>query len=141
MPSEGRKCGSKPQRIRNSSEFLRGKAAWHDIGTEVPPLYCLHKQSGQAVFNWPLGSGKYKSILLGPHGSPESHTEYERILAEWRASHGSLPSSLNTRNGRPADLTLFEIALAFDTHADRYYRNPTTGEPTGEPEDDHGGVD
>jgi integrase len=92
----------------------------------------LHKQSGQAVFNWPLGRGKYKSILLGPHGSPESHTEYERILAEWRASHGSLPPTLNTRNGRPADLTLYEIALAFDKHVERYYRNPTTGQPTGE---------
>jgi integrase len=98
----------------------------------TPPSYCLHKQSGQAVFNWPIGGGKYKPVLLGKHGSPESHAEYQRVLAEWRAAQGTPVPALKPVNGRAADLTLHEIALAFDKHAERYYRNPTTGEPTGE---------
>ncbi len=34
----------------------------------TPPSYCLHKQSGQAAFNWPLGGGKYRTVLLGKYG-------------------------------------------------------------------------
>ena len=98
----------------------------------TPPSYCRHKQSGQAVFNWPVGGGKYKSILLGQYGTPESHTEYERVLSEWRVANGTASLAIATPNGHPADLTLYEIALAFDKHAERYYRNPTTGQPTGE---------
>src|SRR4051794_10365312 len=98
----------------------------------TPPSYCLHRQSGQAVFNWPLGGGKYKTILLGKHGSPESHAEYQRVLAEWQAAQGAPAPTSKTADGQPADLTLYEIALQFDRHAERYYRNPTTGEPTGE---------
>jgi hypothetical protein len=98
----------------------------------TPPSYCLHKQSGQAVLNWPLGGGKYKPILLGKHGSPESHTEYQRLLAEWQASHGAPIAVFKSGNGQPPDLSLYEIALAFDKHAEGYYRNPTTGAPTGE---------
>lgn len=96
----------------------------------TPPSYCLHKQSGQAVVNWPLGGGKYKTILLGKHGSPESHVEYQRLLAEWQASHASPPSDRSNGAG-PPDLTLNEIALHFDKHAERRYRHPD-GEPTGE---------
>ena len=96
----------------------------------TPPSYCLHKQSGQAAVNWPIGGGKYKTILLGRHGSPESHVEYQRLLAEWRASHVSPPSDRASGAG-PPDLTLSEIALAFDKHAERYYRH-LNGEQTGE---------
>jgi hypothetical protein len=52
----------------------------------APPSYCRHKQSGQAVFHWPLGNRKYRSILLGPFGSPQSHAEYQRLLTEWRSA-------------------------------------------------------
>ena len=83
----------------------------------IPPSYCLHKQSGQAVFNWPLGGRKYKTILLGKYGSPESHAQYERVLAEWRAAQGPIPSAPRSAGGPSVDLTLYEIALAFDKHA------------------------
>ncbi len=45
------------------------------------PGYLLHKASGQArvVLN---GQTHY----LGPHGSPESKAEYDRLIAEWLAS-------------------------------------------------------
>lgn len=97
----------------------------------TPPSYCLHKQSGQAVFNWPLGSGRYRSILLGKHGTPESHAEYERVLAEWRASSGAAIPSLRRNGSGPPDLTLYEIANAFDKYARQRYRHPN-GEETGE---------
>ena len=97
----------------------------------TPPAYCLHKQSGQAVFNWPLGSGRYRSILLGKYGTPESHAEYERVLAEWRASSGAAMPSLRRNASGPPDQTLFEIALAFDKHARQRYRHPN-GKETGE---------
>ncbi len=96
----------------------------------TPPSYCLHKQSGQAVFNWPLGGGKYKSVLLGLYGTPGSHTEYQRVLAEWQVSTGRPPVSSQSGSG-PADLSLYEIALDFERHARRYYRHPD-GEETGE---------
>ena len=96
----------------------------------TPPSYSLHKQSGQAVFNWPLGGGKYKTILLGKYGSTESHTEYERVLARWRASSGSAPPP-KIKGADPTDLTLNEIALAFAKHACLYYRHHN-GEQTGE---------
>lgn len=96
----------------------------------TPPSYCLHKQSGQACFNWPLGGGRYKTILLGKHGSAESYTEYERVLGEWRAAQGS--ATMLPSNGQSGDPTLYEVVLAFDKHAERYYRNPATSEPTGE---------
>jgi integrase len=92
--------------------------ARHPAGT--PPSYCLHKQSGQAVFNWPLGDKKYKTILLGRYGTPESHAEYERVLAEWRAAKGYLPPQKG--NGHPPDLTVSELVLRFWGHAKEYYR-------------------
>src|SRR3954451_15189489 len=87
------------------------------------PSYCLHKQSGQACFNWPLGGGKYKTILLGKHGSPESHQEYERLLTEWRASGGGAPP-VKADGRTPSDLTLYEVALQFDKHAAKRYVHP-----------------
>jgi hypothetical protein len=86
---------------------------------DSPPSYCLHKQSGQACFNWPLGGGKYKSILLGKHGSTQSHQEYERILAEWRPSKGMLP--MEQHNRQAADLTVAELLLRFWGYAEEHY--------------------
>jgi hypothetical protein len=44
------------------------------------PSYCRHKRSGQAVVRI-----DGKDHYLGPFGSPESHDQYERHIAEWRA--------------------------------------------------------
>ena len=52
------------------------------------PSYRLHKQSGQAVVTLTL-NGVRKDILLGPHGSPESKEEYERVLAQLRTPAGA----------------------------------------------------
>jgi hypothetical protein len=42
------------------------------------PSYSLHKASGQAVVKFD-GHAHY----LGKYGSPESHTAYRRLVAEW----------------------------------------------------------
>jgi len=45
------------------------------------PSYCRHKASGQAVVRI-----ADRDHYLGEYGSPESHEEYERRIAEWRAN-------------------------------------------------------
>jgi hypothetical protein len=45
--------------------------------TRKYPDYRLHKRSGQAVVT--LDGLTY---YLGPHGSPESRAEYDRLIAE-----------------------------------------------------------
>jgi integrase len=92
------------------------------------PSYRLHKQSGQAVVTIPTSDGGRKDILLGKYGTPESKSEYERILAQLRVTpHGAIRSS------QSADLTVNEILLAFLKHAEQHYRHPD-GRPTGETE-------
>jgi integrase len=90
-----------------------------------PPSYRLHKQSGQAIVSLPKGDGKYQDVLLGPHGSPESHAEYRRVLAEWEARGRKLAA--HPEGG----LTVAELMVAYWAHAEKHYRHPD-GTPTGE---------
>ena len=61
------------------------------------PSYCLHRASGRAVVR--LGG---RDVYLGEYGSPESHEEYERVIAEWRSGRNgrTVPPS---HARRPAD--------------------------------------
>jgi len=66
------------------------------------PSYRLHKSSGQAVVTL---SGR--DHYLGPHGTPESKSAYQRIVAEWLAGG---------RHLRPAPgnvVTVAEVVLAY----------------------------
>jgi hypothetical protein len=45
------------------------------------PKYRLHRASGQSVVNI-AGKDHY----LGPHGSPASNLEYDRLMAHWLAA-------------------------------------------------------
>lgn len=75
------------------------------------PSYRLHRASGQAVVTL---SGR--DHYLGVHGSPESHAEYQRLVAEWLASGcGAVPD-------RSPDATVSEILAAYWTWAQEYYR-------------------
>lgn len=89
------------------------------------PSYRLHKQSGQAIVTVRSAEGCRRDVLLGPHGSPESTTAYERILADLRIgpSAGAPPP--------PLDPSVNQVLLAFLTHASSHYRRPDTT-PTGE---------
>jgi integrase len=94
------------------------------------PTYRHHKQSGQAVVTLTDGLGGRRDVLLGKHGTPESRTEYARILAEWEAAGQRVPRP----TGRPSapDLTLNELMLAYWRHVETYYVKD--GKPTSEQE-------
>jgi len=94
------------------------------------PAYRLHKQSGQAVVTLTDLGGERKDVLLGRFDSPESRTEYDRAIAEWVANGRRLTAPAPDQVARPG-LTVAELLLAWDDHAQRYYRKPD-GTPTGE---------
>lgn len=75
------------------------------------PSYRRHKSSGQAVV-----SIAGRDFYLGKHNSAASRAEYNRIIAEWTASNGTLPKQ------QANDLTIVELVAAFMRHAKSYHR-------------------
>ena len=84
------------------------------------PSYRLHKASGQAIVTLG-GHDRY----LGLFGSPASHSEYERLLAEW-LSNGRRAST----SAQAGTLTVSELLSGYLDFAERYYSR--NGKPTGE---------
>jgi integrase len=96
------------------------------------PSYRLHKPSGQAVCTVRLADGTRRDLYLGPYNSPESKQEYERVIAEQRATAaGSDPASPLPTAYDGRDVTVNEVLVAYLKHADAYYRHPD-GTPTQE---------
>ena len=89
----------------------------------VYPTYRKHKSSGTARC-WVNGSW----LNLGKYDSPESHREFNRIVAEFSASAGRL-NRVNIVLS--PDITVDEVMLGFLRHAERYYRRED-GTPTTE---------
>src|SRR5262245_55634873 len=98
------------------------------------PSYRFHKGSGQGVV---VLDGQ--SIYLGKWNTPESRTEYERIIAEWLSDRQRRHAS---RNGRPpqrnllgpagaSSLSAAELILGFWQFAEEHHRHPD-GTPTRE---------
>src|SRR5258708_4737904 len=73
------------------------------------PKYAFHKASGQAKVR--IGRDDF---YLGPWGSPESHVEFEKIIADWIAGQDPKRSFL-----RVAD-----VVVAFVAGGEEYYRRP-----------------
>jgi integrase len=67
-------------------------------------------------------------VYLGAYNSPESKQEYERILAQLRASTAGVAA---VPSRAAADLTVNELLVTYLRHADGYYIHPD-GTPTGE---------
>jgi len=89
--------------------------------------YRLDKQLGQAIVTLPDPlSKRRKDVLLGRHGSPESHAEYARILAEWEATGRR---AVGKATG--SDPTIHELSLRFWLYVKDHYRRPD-GTPTSE---------
>ncbi len=88
--------------------------------TDSPPSYRLHKASGQAVVTVRHFDGGRQDVYLGPHGSPESHQKYARLLAEWSAGRTPGPKLIRS----PSGPSLAEVLLRFLDHAEVYYRYP-----------------
>jgi integrase len=78
------------------------------------PKYRRHKPSGQAVVT--LSEHDH---YLGKYDTPESHAEYDRLIAEWLANGRQAP-----RKAKAANLTVNEVMLAYWQHAEEYYRHP-----------------
>jgi integrase len=90
------------------------------------PAYLRHS-SGQARVRLPLGDGRYREILLGKYGSPESKQEFSKVIAQWEANGRRLPSDDTTH----ADLSVNELLVRFWDHAQQHYRR-ADGTPTNE---------
>jgi integrase len=75
------------------------------------PKYRHHKGKGLAVVT--LGG---KDRYLGKYGSPESHEEYRRLIAEWSQRGNSPPPS------KDEPISIAELMLAYLRHAQYYYR-------------------
>src|SRR5262245_53790955 len=86
------------------------------------PSYRHHKPSGQAVVT--LGG---RDIYLGRHGTPESRTAYDRLIAEWLQQGRPQVA----RPGPGGDTTINELVLAYLKYVDSYYVKD--GKPTSEP--------
>jgi integrase len=79
-----------------------------------------------------LADGTRRDLYLGPYNSPESKREYERVIAEQRATAapgGPASPPPAAYDGR--DVTVNEVLVAYLRHADAYYRHPD-GTPTQE---------
>jgi integrase len=90
--------------------------------TRKPPSYRLHKASGQAVVTL-----HGKDYYLGPHGSLESRTRYERIVSGWMASPDT---PVQIEPDLAGALTVVELAAQYLRWASTYYVK--NGEPTTE---------
>jgi integrase len=84
---------------------------------ESTPSYRLHKPSGLAIVTLPDGKGRRRDVLLGKHGTPASHREYERIISEWEAAGRRVPTR------RPLHgLTVAELLRDYLRYAQNHYR-------------------
>jgi integrase len=83
------------------------------------PTYRLHKQSGQAIVTLTDGSGARRDVLLGVYDTPESRTEYLRVLGEWEATGRRLPD-----REAGSGIRVNELLQAFLGHAEQHYRRP-----------------
>lgn len=82
------------------------------------PSYRHHKPSGQAVVT--LGG---RDFYLGLYNSPESHKEYNRLIAEWLAGGKTEPIPPGI-----VDLTVNEVCERYLAHAEGYYPKEDEGQ-------------
>ena len=80
-------------------------------GSTSIPTYRLHKSSGQAIVTI-----KGTDFYLGAHGSAPSKQKYHRLIAESLSRGGCVATDDET-------LTIAELAAAYLSYAQDYYRN------------------
>jgi integrase len=84
------------------------------------PSYLHHKPTNQAYIRVTTSSGKREVVYLGSYGSQESKDAYDRIRDELSVSKSApLAKKKRDRFG----LRVNELMLAFDDHAEQYYRD------------------
>ena len=85
------------------------------------PKYRHHKGSGQAFVQV-----KGKRHYLGSYGSPKSKEAYSRFIAELAVNPVAAPSL----TAQPVDITVVELAAAYQDFAEEYYRKNGVTTPT-----------
>ena len=86
------------------------------------PSYCRHRASNRAVVRIA------ERPLPRQYGSPESHEEYERLIAEWRVRQAEELRTANTPDASISNsLTINALILAYLEFAKGYYIK--TGSP------------
>jgi hypothetical protein len=93
------------------------------------PSYSHHKPTGQAYVRLPNGNGGRRVVYLGLYDSPESRTEYARIVRELAVS--PVPNAIDRILTGKSDVTMSELLNAFRKFAEQHYRQPD-GTPTSE---------
>jgi integrase len=78
------------------------------------PAYGHHRPSNQARVR--IGG---RDIYLGPYGSPESKTEYERVVRKWITDRAA--AEVRARVEIATDLTVSELIVQYLMHAKVYY--------------------
>lgn len=76
------------------------------------PAYSHHKPTNQAYVRLPDGNGGRRAVYLGKYNSPESRTEYARLITTLvnAAPSGTTASPVAPRR---SDVTVNEVLLAF----------------------------
>src|SRR5262245_34629255 len=105
-------CIPQPSEVRGVARTTRG----------TPPSYRRHS-SGQACVTVRDLSGRRPESLLGKWDSPESKSEYARLIAEIAAHQGGVVRQQQDLVG-PVDLTVNALILAFWKHAEGHYGEP-----------------
>ena len=80
------------------------------------PTYRIHKQSGQAIVTVSV-NGKRRDVLSGKYGTPESRSEYQRVLAELNSSGAARGPAYTAR----MDMTINELLVPFMAWATGHY--------------------
>src|SRR5262249_9441600 len=73
--------------------------------------------------------GGRRTVTLGPHDTPESRSEYDRVIGEWLAAGRRWPP--RPAEADPAGISINELILAYWPPVQNYYRKPP-GKPTNE---------
>ncbi len=92
------------------------------------PLYQRHSSGRARVRAYDATGKRVEIILPGEYGSEESKAEYARVLAQLAGGKGALPAASKPNH----DCTINELVLAYMDHAESYYVDPVTKEPTSE---------
>lgn len=80
------------------------------------PKYRKHRASGQAVVTI-----QGRDVYLGPYGTKTSHSEYDRVIAEWLAHGRQLPAETD------GSLTMNELMRDYLRYAKVYYQPQHSG--------------
>ncbi len=99
--------------------------------SNTAPTYRQRKGYTQAIVTLTdEPTGRRKDYWLGEYGTPESHENYHRVLAEWESRGRRFPPRLKGETNSEVDakaISVNELALAYWKHASSYYTPAAAG--------------